>query len=296
MKRICLLGSSGQLGYELVRSLSPIAEVISLSREELDLRSMGALIKDKIQRLSPDILINAAAYTAVDTAEFDSAQAFQVNEIAPATMAELCCRLNIPLIHFSTDYVFNGGAKSAWTEEDRPEPLSIYGKSKWHGERAIINSGVDHLILRTSWVYGNHGNNFLNTMKRMAQEKQHMNIVDDQFGAPTWSRHIADSVSQILAMSYMYGNGFWQEKSGVYHLTCGGQCSWYEFACAIFDYMGQVDPNIPILASVKSESYPTPATRPKFSVLDNSKIRNHFGIQLPDWKQSLKLVMQDAGL
>jgi dTDP-4-dehydrorhamnose reductase len=199
------------------------------------------------------------------------------------------------LIHFSTDYVFNGDAQSAWTEEDEPAPLNVYGQSKLQGEEAIQHSGVAHLILRTSWVYGNRGQNFLCTMKRLAEEKELLTIVDDQVGAPTWSRHLADTVSQMVAMSIEQGAEFWITKTGVYHLTGGGQGTWFDFACAIFDAMRQAELTVPSVQPIKSEAYPTPARRPKFSVLDNSKIKAHLGVQLPDWRETLSLVMQDAG-
>jgi dTDP-4-dehydrorhamnose reductase len=296
VKRIVLLGGSGQVGYELSRSLSPVAELVSPGRHELDLSGPVNLIEERLQQLSPDILINAAAYTAVDKAESEPEQAYLINAHAPEVMAKVCKALGIPIVHFSTDYVFSGDSRSAWREDDKPSPLNVYGLSKLQGEQAIQESGAAHLILRTSWVYGNRGQNFLSTMKRLAQDRGKLNVVNDQFGAPTWSRHLADAVSQIVAMSNQEDDKFWQHYSGVYHLTGGGRCSWYEFASAIFDYMRQADLKVPALASIKSESYPTPATRPTFSVLDNSKIRNYFGIELPDWKHSLELVMQDSGL
>jgi dTDP-4-dehydrorhamnose reductase len=296
VKRIVLLGGSGQVGYELSRSLSPVAELVSPGRHELDLSGPVNLIEDRLQQLSPDILINAAAYTAVDQAESEPEQAYLINAHAPDVMAKVCKALGIPIVHFSTDYVFSGDSSSAWREDDKPSPLNVYGLSKLQGEQAIQESGAAHLILRTSWVYGNGGQNFLSAMKRLAQDREKLNIVDDQLGAPTWARHLADAVSQIVAMSYQGDDDFWQHNSGVYHLTGGGRSSWYEFASAIFDFMRQADLKVPALSPIKSESYPTPARRPMFSVLDNSKIRNNFGIQLPDWKHSLKLVMQDADL
>lgn len=296
MIRILIFGKDGQVGYELQRSLSTLAEVISPDRSKADFTMPAEQLFALVQQYNPDLIVNAAAYTAVDKAEQEPELAYQINAKAPGTLATACKALKIPLIHFSTDYVFNGDSRSAWREEDKPAPLNAYGLSKLEGEQAVQESGAAHLILRTSWVYGNRGQNFLNTMKRLAQERENLNIVNDQFGAPTWSRHLADAVSQIVAMSNQEDDKFWQHYSGVYHLTGGGRCSWYEFASAIFDFMRQVDLKVPALEPINSESYPTPAKRPTFSVLDNSKIRNHFGIQLPDWKHSLELVMQDAGL
>jgi dTDP-4-dehydrorhamnose reductase len=294
--RILLFGKDGQVGHELQRSLSTLAKVISPELHKADFTMPADQLFALVQQHNPDLIVNAAAYTAVDKAEQEPELAYQINAKAPGTLATACKALNIPFIHFSTDYVFNGDSRSAWREEDKPAPLNIYGLSKLEGEQAVQESGAAHLILRTSWVYGNRGQNFLNTMKRLAQERENLNIVNDQFGAPTWSRHLADAVSQIVAMSYQEDDKFWQHNSGVYHLTGSGSCSWYEFASAIFDFMRQGDLKVPAIASIESESYPTPATRPKFSVLDNSKIRNNFGIQLPDWKHSLELVMQDTGL
>jgi dTDP-4-dehydrorhamnose reductase len=293
--RILLMGESGQVGYELKRSLSPLAEVIAPTQTQLDLTMPAEQLVSAVQKVAPDLVVNAAAYTAVDKAEQEPELAYQINAHAPAAMAAACKALNIPLIHFSTDYVFNGDAQSAWTEQAEPAPLNVYGHSKLQGEKAIQNSGVAHLILRTSWVYGNRGKNFLCTMKRLAQDKELLTIVDDQHGAPTWSRHLADAVSQMVAMSIEQGVEFWNTKTGVYHLTGSGQATWYDFACAIFDTMRQSELAVPTVKPIKSEAYPTPARRPKFSVLDNSKIKAHLGIQLPDWRETLRLVMQDAG-
>jgi dTDP-4-dehydrorhamnose reductase len=293
--RVLLLGESGQVGYELKRSLSCLAEVIAPPQSQLDLTMSDEQLDSAIKQINPDLVVNAAAYTAVDRAEQESELAYQINAHAPGVMASACKTLNIPLIHFSTDYVFNGDAHSAWTEEAKPAPLNVYGQSKLNGEQAIQHSGVAHLILRTSWVYGNRGQNFLCTMKRLATEKEQLNIVDDQVGAPTWSRHLADAVSQIVAMSVEQGAEFWNTKTGVYHLTGGGQCTWYDFACAIFDAMRQAELTVPTVNPIKTEAYPTPASRPRFSVLDNAKIKDHLGIQLPDWRETLNLVMQDAG-
>lgn len=295
MSRIVLLGSTGQVGYELVRSLSPVAEVLTLGRVQCDLSGPLSLLEDKLLKLSPDMVINAAAFTAVDKAETEPELAFQVNAATPAVLASVCSNLQIPLIHFSTDYVFNGHGQLPWTEEAEPDPINVYGQSKWEGEKAIKSSGVAHLIIRTSWVYGNRGANFLTTMKRLAQEREQLNIVDDQIGAPTWSRHIADAVSQIVSQSSMEGTSFWDKHSGTYHLTGRGQGSWYDFARAIFDSLQKTHVAIPAVFPINSDAYPTPAQRPKFSILDNSKINAHFGIQLPDWEESLRLVMQDAG-
>lgn len=293
--RVLLLGESGQVGYELKRSLITLAEVIAPAQSQLDLTMSNEQLTSAIQHISPDIVVNAAAYTAVDKAEQEPELAYQINAHAPAAMASACKASNIPLIHFSTDYVFNGDALSAWTEEAKPAPLNVYGQSKLQGEQAIQHSGVAHLILRTSWVYGNRGQNFLCTMKRLAEEKEQLTIVDDQVGAPTWSRHLADAVSQIVVKSSDQGTEFWNSKTGVYHLTGGGQGSWYDFACAIFDEMRQAELAVPTVKPIKSDAYPTPARRPMFSVLDNSKIKAHLGIQLPDWRETLRLVMQDAG-
>jgi dTDP-4-dehydrorhamnose reductase len=293
MKRILLLGSSGQLGYELVRTLGPLGHLLTPSREDIDLAVDGDDIVEKIIALKPDLVINAAAYTAVDKAETETTLAWQINAQAPAAMAKACHSLDIPLIHFSTDYVFDGQGNKPWTEVDKPHPINTYGETKLAGEDLIRQSQVKHLIFRTSWVYGSWGNNFLKTMMRLAQERESLTVVDDQIGAPTWSRHIAEAMTAVLVVAVRDGKSFWYQYGGTYHLTNAGLTSWHGFAAAIFAELSELEHAIPSLSAIDTENYPTAAARPRFSVLDNTLLGERFGLYLPDWRQTLSLVMQD---
>ena len=294
MTRILLLGQNGQVGFELIRTLAPLGELITPPRSQLDLEMKpGELVKE-VYRLGPDLIVNAAAYTGVDKAENESSVAWQVNAEAPAAMAAACQDLDIPLIHFSTDYVFNGKQNRPWLETDMPEPLSVYGASKLAGEQAIYESGAKHAIFRTSWVYGQRGHNFLVTMKRLATERDTLKIVNDQRGTPTWSRHIAEAVSAFVAMSTRDKASFWTDYTGIYHLTNAGQTTWYGFAKAIFEELSASDLKVPDVRAINTADYPTPARRPVYSVLDNTLLYQRLGIRLPDWRQTLKHVLQDA--
>lgn len=293
MKRILLLGGSGQVGHELIRSLAPIAEVVAPGRTDFDLSLDERTFTAKLSHYKPDLLINAAAYTAVDRAEQEAELAWQVNATAPGLLATVCQSLAIPMIHFSTDYVFDGSQQRPWKETDEAGPLNVYGQSKLSGEQLIRQSQVPHLIFRTSWVYGLRGNNFLNTMRRLAKEKASLQIVNDQKGCPTWSRHIAEAVSAIVALAFHEGKTFWDNNSGTYHLTGTGSTTWFGFAEAIFDELQAMGHPVPVISGIGSEAYKTAAKRPAFSVLDNTLLEQQFGIRLPDWRHSLNLVMQD---
>lgn len=290
--KILLTGKNGQVGYELVRGLQALAEVVATDRHSFDLASTVE-IEQKIKTLNPDLIINAAAYTAVDKAEQDYQQAHLINSVAPSQIAQTCRELGIPIIHFSTDYVFDGSKGSPWKETDTPSPINAYGETKLGGELAIQASGAAYMIFRTSWVYGARGHNFYRTMCRLAEEKTSLNIVDDQMGAPTWSRHIADVVCQIITMAKSGEQDFWQENSGLYHLTASGQTSWYGFANAIFEELSQKQFITPSVTAITSKDYPLPAKRPVYSCLDNSLLKKRFSVCLPDWRASLALVMQD---
>lgn len=294
MRRILLLGQNGQVGFELARTLAPLAELITPPRSEFDLKMDGSELINKIDRINPDLIVNAAAYTAVDKAQEARSVAWQVNAEAPAAMARACQALDIPLIHFSTDYVFNGEHNRPWLETDTPEPLSVYGASKLAGEQAIYESGAKHAIFRTSWVYGQRGHNFLNTMKRLATERDTLKIVDDQTGTPTWSRHIAEAVSAFVAMSTTDKVSFWSDCTGIYHLTNAGQTTWFGFAKAIFEELSARDLKVPRVSAIMTAEYPTPAKRPAYSVLDNTLLYERLGIRLPDWRQTLKQVLQET--
>ena len=237
------------------------------------------------------MIVNAAAYTAVDRAESEPAQAMIINAQAPAVLARWSATHGARLVHFSTDYVFDGQATRPWLEDDASSPLGVYGQSKRDGEVAIVESGADHLILRTAWVYAARGQNFLRTMLRLAGERDQLRVVDDQFGAPTPARWIAASTAAILAR--------WQAgmpwQSGIVHLTAGGQTSWFGFAEAIFSqaHAAGLLPSRPQLEPIPSSAYPTPAQRPAYSVLDNARLQARFGVYLPDWRDGLSQVLSE---
>jgi dTDP-4-dehydrorhamnose reductase len=258
-----------------------LGEVITVGRESSTLRmdlSNPDTIRYVIREVQPDLIINPAAYTAVDKAETEPELAMAVNGTAPGVIAEEAKLIGAGLIHYSTDYVFNGNQPTPYTEQDEPDPQNIYGKTKLAGEKAIQAVDVPHLILRTSWVYGLRGKNFLLTMLKLAREREELKVVDDQVGAPTWSRLIAASTAQILSQSTQDMIGFLSSNSGIYHLTATGQTSWYGFAKAIFEH----DPNpseqkLKNLLAIPSEQYPTPAKRPAYSSLDTEKISHTLG-------------------
>ena len=294
---ILLTGVNGQVGYELQQTLSSLGRVISITREQLDLTNQDA-IRGVIRESKPSLIVNPAAYTAVDKAESEPELAFAINAVAPRIMAEEAARLNAILIHYSTDYVFDGSKTSPYTEADETNPLGIYGRSKLAGEEAIRAAGVQHLILRTSWVYGPRGGNFLRTMIRLAQERDELKIVMDQIGAPTSSRAIANATAVLLSD--------WQaEKSGTYHLTCAGEVSWHGFAQAILRFYEayRVPQNWPplkvkadVLQAITTAEYPTLATRPAYSVLNNAKMLMSFHISMPLWSEALSAVMRELRL
>ncbi|WP_020168256.1 MULTISPECIES: dTDP-4-dehydrorhamnose reductase [Methylotenera] len=299
MKKILLTGVNGQVGYALQKKLID-QEVFALSREQLDLSDAQA-IRRVVQSIQPDLIINPAAYTAVDKAETEPGLAFAINAIAPQILAEEAAKMNAALIHFSTDYVYDGSKTSAYIEADAVNPLSIYGKSKLAGEDAIRSVGLPHLILRTSWVYGAYGKNFLKTILRLASERENLSIVADQYGAPTSNESIADAVISLLTA----WNPENLNQTGVYHLTNQGRTSWHGFSAAIVDEYNQLAPskNWPPLKTtvgnimpITTADYPTPAARPTNSSLDNQKLKQVFNVELPTWQQGLRHVMQTIEL
>lgn len=284
--RILVLGRSGQVGNALTQSLQGLGELIALDRTQLDLSNPDA-IRTALRELQPQMIINAAAYTAVDAAESDEATAFQINAEAPRVMAEESERLGAALIHYSTDYVFDGGKQSAWLEDDATAPLSVYGRSKLAGEQAITDVGGTHLILRTSWVYGLHGKNFLLTMLKLAETRDELAVVDDQMGAPTWAVTIADATAAIIRDAGESAQ--LASQSGVYHLCAGGHTSWFGFAQAIFSHASVQ--RKPKLRPITTAEFPTPAKRPSNSMLNTDKFRHTFG-DLPAWDDALQTCMQ----
>ncbi len=271
--KILLTGKSGQVGWELQRSLCALGDVVALGSHELNLADADAIVSC-VRTIKPDLIVNPAAYTAVDKAESEPDLAMAINSIAPGILAEEAKRLGAPLIHYSTDYVFDGGKNAPYHEDDVPNPLNVYGLTKLAGEQAIQAVGGRHLILRTSWVYGLRGKNFFLTMKRLLQERDKIHVVSDQFGAPTWSRLIADVTSHIVAKSSRQ----WQ-ADGIFHVTASGHTSWYEFAQAIAESMGSQTLILPI----QTKDYPTAAQRPFNSCLSTAKLHSTFDLTMPTW-------------
>lgn len=283
--RILLTGVYGQVGWELQRTLAPLGEVIAADRCMLDLAD-GAAIRRTVSAIAPDLIVNPAAYTAVDKAESEPDLAHAINAIAPGELA--AC--GIPLVHFSTDYVYDGRKPDAYTEADAPNPLGVYGASKLAGDRAVLHSGAPHLILRTNWVYGLRGRNFLLTMQRLARERDTLAVVDDQFGAPTWSRLIAEATAVVIARWLDRPDP--EARSGLYHLSCGGRTSWHGFAAAILARLAETEQNLARLTAIPTSGYPTPVARPANSQLDCGKLAATFGVRLPDWETALALCLE----
>jgi dTDP-4-dehydrorhamnose reductase len=296
--KILLTGVTGQVGWELQRTLMTVGEVITVGREQIDLTQPDA-IHHTITTVKPDLIVNPAAYTAVDKAESEPELAMAINGIAPGIIAEAAKQVGASVIHYSTDYVFDGAQATPYTEEDQPNPQNIYGKTKLTGELAIASVGVPHLILRTSWVYSLRGKNFLLTMLRLAQEREEIRVVDDQIGAPTWSRMIAEVTAQILSQAPGHISDFITSHSGVYNLTASGKTSWYGFSKAILADNPQPSDacgglrlrKLQRLVAITTQEYPTAASRPAYSLLDNQKLTRTFGLVLPNWQRSLELVL-----
>lgn len=289
--RILLLGGNGQVGHELRRSLAPLGEVVITTRggtlpdgqacEALDLADAGAAAA-LVERMRPDIVVNATAYTAVDRAEAEPELAHRINADAPGEVARTCARLGSALVHYSTDYVFDGTASRPYRESDPTAPLGVYGRTKLAGEQAIADSGARHLILRTAWVYGLYGHNFLRTMLRLAAERDELRVVADQVGSPTPAWLIADITAQLLQPGPA-------GLAGVHHLVCDGVTSWHGFASAIIEEA--VDRGLlaraPRVVPIATSEYPTPARRPAYSVLDCSTVATNLGAPLPQWREAL---------
>lgn len=280
--KILISGQQGQVSRELQARLGDLAHLHVLGRDQLDL-AHPERIAEQVRAIAPDLIINAAAHTAVDQAESEPELAFAINATAPGIFAEEAKRLGIPLIHYSTDYVFDGSKAGAYTENDPTNPLGVYGQSKLAGEQAITAVGGQHLILRTSWVYSTHGRNFLLTMQRLLQEKPELRVVADQIGAPTWAGTIADSTRQLIQRWQAGNAGAW----GVYHLTAQGETSWFGFAQAIGEQLKAQGKPCANLLPIASSEYPTPARRPLNSRLDCSRLQREWNVSQPDWHQAL---------
>ncbi|MDZ4327280.1 MAG: dTDP-4-dehydrorhamnose reductase [Pseudomonas sp.] len=281
--RILISGQHGQVSSELQKRLAVLGELVVPGRDQLDL-AQPEQIRQQVRRVRPDLIINAAAYTAVDKAESEKAAAFSVNAEAPGILAEEAAALGIPLIHYSTDYVFDGSKTAPYNEADEPHPLGVYGKSKLAGEQAITAVKGKHLILRTSWVYSTHGRNFLLTMQRLLQEKPELRIVADQIGAPTWAGTIANSTLALIERWQAGETGAW----GTYHLTAQGETSWFGFAQAIGEALREQGKPCANLLPITTSDYPTPASRPLNSRLDCSRLQREWGVSQPDWQTALR--------
>ncbi|MCU0786484.1 MAG: dTDP-4-dehydrorhamnose reductase [Verrucomicrobia bacterium] len=286
--KILLIGKNGQVGWELRRTLAPVGRVLAVDYPEIDLTDAAAarrLVRDN----KPNVVVNAAAYTAVDKAESEIKTAQLINGVAPGVLAEAAKQVGALLIHYSTDYVFDGTKTTPYVETDAPNPLGAYGRTKLEGDEAIRATGGNHLIFRLCWVYGARGQNFLLTMQRLARERETLRIVKDQFGCPTWSRLIAEATTlalrQVLAASD--ANIF----KGTYHLAAGGSTNWHTFASRIVGFVPEAERRCREVAAITTAEYPTPAKRPAYSVLDCGKLKKTFGIQLPQWEDGLRLVL-----
>ena len=288
--KILLTGSTGQVGWELRRTLACLGEVVALDSKALDLTDTAA-IRRVVREVVPRIIVNPAAHTAVDKAESEAERSHAINATAPGILAEEAETLGALLVHYSTDYVFAGSGETPWREDDPTGPLNVYGASKLAGEQAIRAACRRHLIFRTSWVYGARGANFLLTMRRLMRERPELKIVADQIGAPTWSRMLAEATALILAQQFSPARGADRpEPWGVYHMTNAGATSWHGFAAAIQELDG--GESRAHLRPIPSSDYPTPAKRPLNSRLDNAKLARVFGVRLPDWREALALCMQ----
>ncbi|TMS59101.1 dTDP-4-dehydrorhamnose reductase [Imbroritus primus] len=292
--RLLVTGCNGQVGFELKRSLAPLGEVVALDRAACDLTRPDAL-RQIVRELRPDVIVNPAAYTAVDKAEQEAALAHAVNGVAPGVLAEEARALGSLLVHYSTDYVFDGNGSGRYQEMDDVNPQSVYGKSKLAGEQAIAASGATALVLRTSWVFGAHGGNFAKTMLRLGSERESLRVVADQHGAPTSAALIADVTAQIIGRFWLHGDRS-RFPAGTYHLAASGETTWHAYAQEIFRIArargaalkvgeGAVEP-------IAAREYPVPAPRPANSRLDTSRLQQTFGVHLPRWEQGLHHVLE----
>jgi dTDP-4-dehydrorhamnose reductase len=293
--KVLLLGKSGQVGWELQRSLAVLGEVVALNRASTehcgDLGHLAGLA-DTVRALRPDVIVNAAAYTAVDKAESDQAQAQAINAAAPGVLAEEAARLGALLVHYSTDYVFDGSGTTPWRETDATGPLSVYGRSKLEGEQRILQAGARHLIFRTSWVYAARGGNFAKTMLRLARERERLTVIDDQFGAPTGAELLADITAQAIPQALAR-----PEINGIFNLAAAGETNWHAYAKYVIDYAKSAknapDFAVKEVAAIPASAFPLPAPRPFNSRLDTTKLRTTFGLNLPHWQQGVTRMLDE---
>ncbi len=285
--KILLIGSNGQVGWELARTLLPLGEVVALNRDQVDLTDLEKL-RQTVQTIRPDVIVNAAAYTAVDKAETERDLAFLINAQAVDVLAQEAKKLNALLIHYSTDYVFDGTKDAPYFENDATNPLNVYGESKLAGELAIQASGADYVICRTTWVFAARGNNFVKSILRLAAERDKLNIVADQIGAPTWARLIAETTAPILRQAQLErgANTF---ESGIFNLTSAGETSWHGFAEKIVE-LAEINC---VINPIPTSDYPTPAKRPANSRLSTDHLTQRFGLTMPTWETTLKLCLEE---
>ncbi len=294
--RILLLGKNGQVGWELQRSLAPLGELIALDRHSTDYcgdLSQPDAVAQTVKTLKPTVIVNAAAYTAVDKAETETELAYTINAKAPEALAQAAKQTGAWLVHYSTDYVFNGSGNQAWQETDAVAPLSVYGQSKLAGEQAIQAAEGLHLIFRTSWVYAARGNNFAKTMLRLAKERDQLSVINDQIGAPTGAELLADVTAHAIRSGLQK-----PELSGLYHLAAAGETSWYDYARYVLDYARQRDIELKIaenaISAIPTRAYPTPAQRPLNSRLNIEKLQNQFDLKLPDWQLGVERMLAEV--
>ena len=293
MKKILVTGMNGQVGFELMKTLAHLGKVIGVDVKECDL-AQSAMIDALLDRVKPDIIVNPAAYTAVDKAESEPTVAHAINAQAPKTLARQASRRNIPIIHFSTDYIFDGTKEESYVEDDTPNPKSVYGKTKWLGEEAVRQNAAKHVILRTSWVFGAHGVNFLKTMLKLSKERDKMSIVSDQIGAPTSARMLAEVTAEIVKQLLQE---FSYRKYGTYHLVADGETSWYGYAKYVVEQANALGMETKLtpknIKAIKTKDFPLRAARPANSRLDTAKVKETFGVTLPTWQSEVDLVLSE---
>jgi dTDP-4-dehydrorhamnose reductase len=290
--KILLTGKDGQIGWELQRTLAPLGELVAFGRNGLDLADLAAL-SSTVRALRPDVIVNAAAYTAVDQAQKEPELAMRLNAEAPGILAREAARSGALLVHISTDYVFDGRKSSPYDEDDAVNPINSYGASKLAGETAVREAGGRHLILRTSWIYAARGKNFLRTILRLAHEREELRVVSDQIGAPTWSRLVAEAIAQLVVLTRTQHVGV----PGTYHLTTGGETSWYGFAQEAITQATKLTgfkARVRAITPIASSEYPLPAQRPLNSRLSNTRLETAFALRLPDWQTALRLCLEEA--
>ena len=291
--KLLITGKNGQVGFELQRALAPLGEIVAVDHAECDLSSADA-IRALVRRLQPDVIVNPAAYTAVDKAESDQDTVFAVNAVAPGVFGEEAARLNALVVHYSTDYVFDGKKAGAYSEDDTPNPQSVYGQSKLAGEQALQASGAKHLTFRTSWVVGAHGNNFAKTMLRLAADRDSLSVVADQWGAPTSAALLADVTAQLIRQHALADDQLF--PYGLYHLVAGGETNWHDYARYVIEAARAAGKPIKVtpdnIKAITTADYPLPAPRPANSRLDTRKLQDTFGLILPHWQLGISHILE----